>query len=329
MFLLRVVSCATEPSIQRFVYQQIMWLMHSLEVRNLIKHFERVRAVRDVSFNVPEGAIYGIIGRNGAGKTTIIRMLMNIYLPDSGDILFRGEHLTPAHQNSMGYLPEERGLYKKMKVLDTVLFFAELKGCKAADVKEKAIKLLSELGLEKRLQSKVTELSKGNQQKVQFVSTIIHDPDFIILDEPFSGLDPVNTNILKDIVMDLRSKGKVIILSTHLMDFAERMCDHIALINHGSLLLEGNLATIKREFGERNVALQSSISISELSSLQWVEEVRELEDHWLLTLGSPEDSQPLLKYLVDNGHSIQRYDANTTTLNDIFLSVVGEKEVAA
>lgn len=301
--------------------------MYSLEVENLVKHFDRVRAVRDVSFNVPEGSIYGIIGRNGAGKTTIIRMLMNIYMPDSGRIRFRGEQLTPAHQNHMGYLPEERGLYKKMKVLDTVLFFAELKGCKPAEVKSKAVELLTNLGLGKRLQSKVSELSKGNQQKVQFVSTIIHNPDFIILDEPFSGLDPVNTNILKDIVLDLRAQGKVILLSTHLMDFAERMCDHIALINHGSLLLEGKVEDIKREFGDRNVALVSSIEREELLSLDWIEDVREVEDHVLLTLKEAGNSQPLLKYLIEKGHSVQRFDANTTTLNDIFLTVAGDKEV--
>jgi len=194
--------------------------MNALEVKNLCKSFGIVKAVDDVSFGVPEGSIFGLIGRNGAGKTTTIRMMMNIYLPDAGEVFLRGEKVTAAFKDKVGYLPEERGLYKKMKVLDTLLYFAELKGKSGKEVERKAVEYLEKFELADRKLSKIEDLSKGNQQKVQFIATILHDPEFIILDEPFSGLDPINTNLLKEIILDLKRQGRVIIFSTHLMDFA-------------------------------------------------------------------------------------------------------------
>ena len=212
---------------------------YALEAKSLCKNFGDFVAVDGVSFNIPEGSVFGLLGRNGAGKTTTIRMLMNIYFPDSGQVLLRGSEVGQEFRNRVGYLPEERGLYKKMKLLEVILFFAEFKGVKGEEVKQKALDYLERFELLDRKDSKIEDLSKGNQQKIQFICTIIHDPEFIILDEPFSGLDPVNTNILKDIILDLKKQGKIIIFSTHLMDFAEKMCDHIAIIHHGKMIKHG------------------------------------------------------------------------------------------
>ncbi|PJB01338.1 MAG: hypothetical protein CO127_04355, partial [Ignavibacteria bacterium CG_4_9_14_3_um_filter_36_18] len=228
--------------------------MNALEVKNLCKSFGIVKAVDDVSFGVPEGSIFGLIGRNGAGKTTTIRMMMNIYLPDAGEVFLRGEKVTAAFKDKVGYLPEERGLYKKMKVLDTLLYFAELKGKSGKSVERKAVEYLEKFELADRKLSKIEDLSKGNQQKVQFIATILHDPEFIILDEPFSGLDPINTNLLKEIILDLKRQGRVIIFSTHLMDFAERLCDHITMIDQGKVLLSGSLKELKSKYGQKHVS---------------------------------------------------------------------------
>ena len=197
--------------------------MYVLEVKELTKSFGKIKAVDHVSFTVPEGSVFGIIGRNGAGKTTTIRMMMNIYIPDSGEVILRGTKIGQEFKDKAGYLPEERGLYKKMKVWDTLLYFAELKGKTGREIERKANYYLKKFELFDRKNSKLEDLSKGNQQKIQFITTILHDPEFLILDEPFSGLDPINTDILKEIILDLKSQGKIIILCTHLMDFAERL----------------------------------------------------------------------------------------------------------
>src|SRR5664279_1695648 len=227
--------------------------MFVLEVKELTKSFGTIKAVDHVSFTVPEGSVFGLIGRNGAGKTTTTRMMMNIYLPDSGEVILRGTKIGQEFKDKAGYLPEERGLYKKMKVWDTLLYFAELKGKTGREIERKANYYLSKFDLIERKSSKLEDLSKGNQQKIQFITTILHDPEFLILDEPFSGLDPVNTDLLKDIILELKSRGKVIILSTHLMDFAERLCDHIALIDTGKIMLHGSLDEIKNKFARNNV----------------------------------------------------------------------------
>ena len=194
-----------------------------LELQSVSRQFGGLKVLQDVSLRVPQGSIFGLIGRNGAGKTTTIRMMMNIYLPDSGEVILRGTKVGQEFKDKVGYLPEERGLYKKMKVLETLLYFAELKGKSGKEIEKKALQYLKRFDLLDRKLAKVEDLSKGNQQKIQFIATILHDPDFIILDEPFSGLDPINTNLLKEIILEMKQKGKVIIFSTHLMDFAEKM----------------------------------------------------------------------------------------------------------
>ena len=297
---------------------------HALEIRDLSKSFGHIKAVRNASFDIPEGSIFGLIGRNGAGKTTIMRMMMNVYLPDSGEILLRGKKVDQAFRNSVGYLPEERGLYKKMKVLETLLFFAELKGKKGKKVSNKAKDYLERFDLMDRMNSKVEELSKGNQQKIQFITTILHDPEFIVLDEPFAGLDPINTNILREIILEKKREGKMIIFSTHLMDFAERMCDHIAMINHGKIILNGSLSSIKTEYSQKNVTLTYEGDISFLENHPFVEKISDFGNSTGIRLKDGDQTQEFLKLLLDNHVKIKRFDAEDISLHEIFIELAGK-----
>ncbi len=299
--------------------------MHALEVQHLSKSFDTLKAVDDVSFSVPEGSVFGLIGRNGAGKTTTIRMMMNIYLPDSGDVILRGSKIGQEFKDKVGYLPEERGLYKKMKVMETLLFFSELKGKIGRDVQEKADEYLERFELTDRKNSKLEDLSKGNQQKVQFITTILHDPEFIILDEPFAGLDPINTNLLKEIILELKKKEKVIILSTHLMDFAERMCDHIAMIDEGKIILHGNLEDIKKSFGQRNVIISHAGDISFVKSCPFIEKFETFGNVTSIRVKNPPQIQELLKILVEKNAVIKKFDAEDISLHQIFVEAAGRK----
>jgi len=296
----------------------------ALVAKNLTKRFDKTTAVDNVSFNIPEGSVFGLIGRNGAGKTTTIRMLMNIFFPDEGEIRFRGNLVDQKFRDNVGYLPEERGLYKKMKLLDTIMFFAELKGKTGPVIKAKAMEYLERFDLADRKNSKLEDLSKGNQQKIQFICTIIHDPEFIILDEPFSGLDPINTNILKEIILDLKQQGKVIIFSTHLMDFAEKMCDHIAIIHQGKLVENSNLAQLKKKYGQRNVNVIYEGDISFLNDHPMIEKIEDYGRATGIRLKSADDTQTLLKLLIDNNIIIKKFDANDISLHDIFVDLTGD-----
>ncbi len=298
--------------------------MHALEVRNLRKQFGSVTAVDDVSFEIPEGVIFGLLGRNGAGKTTTIRMMMDIYKPDAGEVLLRGVKAGEEFNSNVGYLPEERGLYQKMTVMDTLLFFAELKGKKGPEIKQQAVRYLEQFDLGDRMKSKLADLSKGNQQKVQFISTILHDPEFVVLDEPFSGLDPVNTSIIRDMILDLKRRGKVIIFSTHLMDFADRMCDNICLIHKGKALLNGPLSEIRREFGNRNVTVQAEGDLSFLRGNPIVETMEDFGNTTGILVKQQDDIQTLLKLLVENNIVVKRFDAHTISLHEIFVRVAGD-----
>ncbi len=302
--------------------------MNVLEVRNLVKTFDGLKAVDDVSFAVPEGSVFGLIGRNGAGKTTTIRMMMNIYLPDSGEVVLGGVKVGQDFKNKVGYLPEERGLYKKMKVWDTLLYFAELKGKTGRIVEKKAEEYLKRFELYDRRLSKMEDLSKGNQQKLQFITTILHDPEFLILDEPYSGLDPVNTNLLKDIILELKQQGKIIIFSTHLMDFAEKMCDHIVMIDHGKVILKGSLTEIKSKYSQRNTSLTFDGDISFLKENPIVEKIENYGNTTGIRLKEANQTQQLLKLLVDNNVIIKKFDANDISLQEIFIELAGNEEVA-
>lgn len=298
--------------------------MYALEVKNLSKNFDGIKAVDNASFTVPEGSVFGLIGRNGAGKTTTIRMMMNIYVPDYGEVILRGTKIGQEFKDKVGYLPEERGLYKKMKVMDTLLFLAELKGKTKKEIEKKAINYLSRFDLADRKNSKLEDLSKGNQQKIQFIAAILHDPEFLIFDEPFSGLDPINTNLLKDIILEEKQKGKVIIFSTHLMDFAEKLSDHIAMIEQGKIILQGALSEIKSQFAQRNISLDAEGDISFLESNPLVEKVEKFGNTVGVKVKNAAQTQELLKLLVEKNVKINKFAANEISLHEIFVSLAGK-----
>ena len=301
--------------------------MNVLEVKNLTKRFNGITAVDNASFSVPEGSVFGLIGRNGAGKTTTIRMMLNIYFPDQGEVLFKGTKIEQDFKDLVGYLPEERGLYKKMKVIDMLLFLAELKGKKGNEVNKSALNYLERFDLADRKNSKIEDLSKGNQQKVQFIGTILHDPDFLIFDEPFAGLDPINTNLLKEIILEMKNKGKVVIFSTHLMEFAEKMCDVIAMIDKGKIILNGKLSEIKEKYASRNISLNYHGNLSFLNNNPLVERVEDFGNTTGIKLKKENTDQELLRVLMENNIAIKKFNVNEISLHEIFVSLAG-KEVA-
>jgi len=299
--------------------------MHALEANNLIKTFNGITAVDNASFAVPENTIFGLIGRNGAGKTTTLRMMMHIYLPDSGEVIFRGKKIGQEFKDNVGYLPEERGLYKKMKVIDTLLFLSELKGKKRKEIEKKALEYLERFELADRKNSKVEDLSKGNQQKLQFISTILHDPEFLIFDEPFAGLDPINTNLLRQIILEKKKEGRVIIFSTHLMEFAERMCDRIAMIDHGKIILSGELSEIKSKYAKRNVSIDFEGDISFLKGNSMIENMEDFGNSASIKVKETHHIQELLKLLVHNNVVIKKFNADEISLHEIFVTLAGKE----
>ena len=298
--------------------------MYALEVKNLSKNFDGIRAVDNASFTVPEGSVFGLIGRNGAGKTTTIRIMMNIYFPDSGEVILRGTKIGQEFKDKVGYLPEERGLYKKMKVMDTLLFLAELKGKTRKQIEGKALDYLKRFDLTDRKNSKLEDLSKGNQQKIQFIAAILHDPEFLIFDEPFAGLDPINTDLLKDIILEKKEEGKVIILSTHLMDFAEKLSDHIAMIDHGKIILKGSLLEIKSQFAQRNIMLDAEGDLSFLENTAFVEKIENFGNTIGVKVKEAEQTQELLKLLIQKNIKINKFAANEISLHEIIVSLAGK-----
>ena len=299
--------------------------MVALEVKNISKSFGNLKAVDNASFTVPKGSIFGLLGRNGAGKTTTIRMMMNIYLPDSGEVLYEGIKAGPDFNSKVGYLPEERGLYKKMKVLETLLFFAEIKGKKGKNVTRLAKEYLKKFDLADRMNSKIETLSKGNQQKVQFISTLLHDPEVLILDELFSGLDPINTNIMKNVILELKEKGKIILFSTHVMSFAEKMCDHIAIIDSGKIKINGSLAEIKAKHSQRNISLNYKGDISFLKNNPIIENISDYGNSVGIRVKEEKNIQELLKLLIENNVEVKKFDANDISLEEIFINTVGSE----
>lgn len=298
-------------------------MTNTISVKNIRKSYGDFTAVHDLSLEVKPGSIYGLLGPNGAGKSTSIRMIVNITIPDSGEIRLFGEPMNEKLQERVGYLPEDRGLYKKMKIGEQLLFFAELKGLKHAEAKRRVDEWMERVGLSEWKAKRWEELSKGMQQKVQFISTILHDPDLVILDEPFSGLDPINQNLLKDIVQEMRQRNKTIIFSTHLMEQAEELCDEICLINRGRKVLSGPLREVKRSYGWRSLAVDGENLDGVLTSHPLVKSVTPQRHHLEVALQDGADPQMLLKDLVNNGVRLTRFELVAPTLNEIFIESVG------
>jgi ABC-2 type transport system ATP-binding protein len=295
--------------------------MLAVEVNHVVKSFTDKVAVDDLSFSVAQGEIFGLIGPNGAGKTTTIRMMMDIIKPDSGDVTILGERLREATKNKLGYLPEERGLYRKLGVLDSIIYLASLKGMDRRSAEEKANELLSQTGMLPHKWKKIEELSRGMGQIIQFIVSVIHDPELVVLDEPFAGLDPVNTELLKRMLADLRNQGKALILSTHQMNEIEELCDRILMINHGRSVLYGNLAEIKSKYRSNSVLLEFE---GELGEVTGVTEKRTHKGYVELVLDGNTTPQQVLERVVSRGIVVNRFEIATPPLNEIFLRVVGK-----
>ena len=293
----------------------------AVEVNHIVKSYADKAVVNDLSFSVTQGEIFGLIGPNGAGKTTTIRMMMDIIKPDSGDVTILGKKLSEASKNKLGYMPEERGLYKKLKVIDSIIYLASLKGVDRHSAEEKANELLSQTGMLPHQGKKIEELSQGMGQIIQFLVTIVHDPELVILDEPFSGLDPVNTELLKSMFADLRNQGKAVILSTHRMNEVEELCDRILMINNGCSVLYGNLTEIKSRYRKNSVILDFE---GELGEVPGVTEKRTHKGCVELVLDGNTTPQQILERLVSTGIVINRFEIATPPLNEIFLKVVGK-----
>ena len=299
----------------------------TLKLERVTKRFGDFTAVDELSLTVRAGRVYGLLGPNGAGKTTTIRMIVGITAPDEGTLELFGRAVSAESQNRIGYLPEERGLYKRMKVADQLRFFAELKNFSGRAADEAIDRWLAKVKLSEWKRKKSSELSKGMQQKVQFIAAVLHDPDLLILDEPFSGLDPVNVELLKDLVLELKAKGKTIIFSTHQMEVAERVCDDICLINRSRKVLDGSIREVKRGFGRNSIALRfegGGDEVLEDSSL--VAGVKRHTDETEALLAPGANPQEVLSRLLAAGARVSKFELVEPSLHDIFIEKVGGVE---
>ncbi len=299
--------------------------MDAIVLEQVCKSFGEIRAVNDLSVQVPIGSIYGFLGPNGAGKTTTIRMIVNIIRPDSGNISILGDGATTQNKDQIGYMPEERGLYRKMKVSKVLAYFGAIKGLSTSELNSQVPLLLERVGLADWTDKKVEELSRGMHQKLQFAVTTINDPDLVILDEPFSGLDPVNQDLLKDIIIQMRDDGKTIVFSTHVMHEAERLCDFILLINKGKAVLDGRLDEIRLQHKSHDVFVELDGDTSFIRTLPIVKGTESQGRRMVISLATNADPQDLLKVLVGRV-KVQAFEVKTPSLHEIFVKVVGASD---
>jgi ABC-2 type transport system ATP-binding protein len=304
--------------------------VHILTAKNLNKTFHENVALHNVELEIPKQSIFGLLGPNGAGKSTFIRIVNQIINADSGQIQINGENLAPKHIGTIGYLPEERGLYKKMKVGDQLLYLAQLKGLSKKEAVQKIKVWLERFEASDWLNKKIEDLSKGMQQKVQFISTVMHEPELIILDEPFSGFDPINANLIKDEILSLREKGSTIIFSTHRMESVEEMCDYIALINKSEKILDGEKSSIKNQFKSNQYTLVhrgNGISTNDTFNLENKVELGDGLNQSTLKLISGTSSNQLLQELINQNVDIVSFQEEIPSINDIFIQLVkGSKQ---
>ncbi len=298
--------------------------MNAIEIENITKKYNDFCAVKNLSFQVPKGRVYGLLGPNGAGKTTTIRMVMNIMVPDQGLIRVLGKAMDEKMKEKIGYLPEDRGLYPKMKLKEQVLFLCGLKGLGGTEARKRLAYWLERFDLSEWTLKKAEELSKGMQQKAQFIATVIHDPELIILDEPFGGLDPVNTKLLKDIMLEMKAKGVTIIFSTHRMEQVEMICDHICLINKAEKVLEGNLNEIKKRYGKNTVVLDYEGDGGFFRNLAHIENIDDYGKFMEIRLREGADPQDVLKAATGKVR-INKFEVREPSLNAIFIDKVGAK----
>jgi len=300
-----------------------------LSLQNLKKYYATQKAVDDISFDIERGSIFGLLGPNGAGKTTLLRMITGIFYPDSGNILLEGTAFNPMLDvEKIGYMPEERGMYKKMKIGEQALYLAQLKGMSKAEATEKIKYWFKKFEMESWWNKKVEDLSKGMSQKLQFVITVLHEPKLIILDEPFSGLDPLNANLIKEEIYNLAKKGATIIFSTHRMEQVEEICDHIVLMNLGKKILDGTVTDIKQQFKENNFLIQTDNEVA-INSNPIFTTVSNAHNKILVKINEGYQSNDVLKYLLQENVNIVSYNELLPSLNDIFIKLVENTHATA
>jgi len=295
--------------------------MHAIEVNQVSKSFGVVQAVDGVSFSVGTGEIFGLLGPNGAGKTTIIRLILDLFKPDQGEVSILGGPMTEAKKNRVGYMPEERGLYQDDTLESILVYLATLKGIPSSEAHHRAEDYLVRFDLAAYRKKKVKELSKGMQQKAQIIATLLHRPELIIIDEPFSGLDPINTQMVKDLLLELHRQGSTIVMSTHQMHQVEELCERILLINHGRLVLYGDLDNIRRQYAGHAVLVRVA---GELPPLDGVETVAAHNESQRLNLSPQADPQDVLRQLLERKIAVEQFEIATPTLDEIFIQVVKE-----
>jgi ABC-2 type transport system ATP-binding protein len=299
-------------------------MQNLIEVHNLKKYFASQKAVDDISFNIAKGSIFGLLGPNGAGKTTLLRMITGIFYPDEGEILFNGKRFNPEQDVSqIGYMPEERGLYKKMKIGDQALYLARLKGLSRSDAMHKIKDWFVKFEMQSWWNKKVEDLSKGMSQKLQFVTTVLHEPALIILDEPFSGLDPVNANLIKDEIFRLSGQGSTIIFSTHRMEQVEEICDHIVLMNRGAKILDGTVNQIRHDFKEDLFRIEFENNVlPEHTAIHLFNLISKTDNELVIKRNEGFSTNDILQYFIHKGLSIHAFNEILPSLNDIFIRLV-------
>ena len=297
--------------------------MPILELQNLKKYFATQKAVDDISLTIDKGQIFGLLGPNGAGKTTLIRMITGIFYPDEGAIVFDGKKFDPLNDIAhIGYMPEERGLYKKMKIGEQTLYLAQLKGLNKSDAINKIKQWFGKFDMDSWWNKKVEDLSKGMSQKLQFVTTVLHEPKLIILDEPFSGLDPVNANMIKDEIYKLAKNGSTVIFSTHRMEQVEEICDHIVLVNRGKKILDGTVKKVKQDYKENLFSVGVDQMPSTLNGTAPFEVVGNEDLSYVVRIHANNRPNDVLQYLMQKGVNIQSFNEILPSLNDIFIRLV-------
>lgn len=298
----------------------------TLTIEHLSKSFQHFDAVKELGFSAPSGEIFGLIGQNGAGKTTTFRMILNLLAPTTGTIVWNGKPVHELDRDRIGYLPEERGLYPKMVVEDQLFFFGRLRGRKKAELKHQIDYWLKRFGLKDKQRVPTETLSKGNQQKVQLITAMIHRPELLILDEPFSGLDPVNAELLKQAILDLKKQGATIIFSSHRMDHVEELCDRICLLKNGRSLFSGRIEQLKKQYGKISLTLRGPFSASELQQLPGVTAAAREKDGWHLKLSDETEAREIFRRVVGDGF-IECFDLGYLSLEEIFKRKVGDRDV--
>ncbi|MRX71474.1 ATP-binding cassette domain-containing protein [Bacillus lacus] len=294
----------------------------TLKLDGVTKNFGRFTAVDSLSIEIPEGEIFGFLGANGAGKTTTFRMILGLLNPSKGDITWNGKKVDYSTSDQIGYLPEERGLYPKLKVKDQLIYLGRLKGMKKDDILKEIEYWLNHFKVPEYAGKKVEELSKGNQQKIQFIAAVLHKPRLLILDEPFSGLDPVNVELLKQSVLSLRNQGTSIVFSSHRMEHVEELCQHLCIMHKGSPVVHGGLKEIKRSFGKKNVLVHADFPLTFLKDAEGVTKYQETSEGAVLQISSEEASQTIFNSLQGRGF-VRKFVLEEPSLNDIFIEKVG------